>query len=369
MRGKEQRRKKKTGFTLIELAVVMTIMGILIASFLQFYEIQLEKSRIETTRKRLDDLRTDLTIYVAAYNKLPCPASVAPPSGKADDEQPASACTEGKEEDRGEIDTHKTDGSDLIITGVIPIRDLRLTQEQATDGWGNLFTYVVAKKLTREDGMRGNPPPPGSLDIIDAVGRNILDTPGTGRYVIISHGRTGKGAWTAGGTRRPCDREARDGVNCSGGATFVEAPFSLRPGQNYYDDIVIHDDVNVRGTLLDRIVVCNAKRAFYEPGDNSADSDGCVKEPGLWEGACLRSFTLDPSGTETPYKSANVVMAPATANGAECGCDSAHHVQKIGAWDDGTVQVTVAPPKGAPPGTSPTTQAQLKRTALYVCVN
>lgn len=350
-----------SGFSLIEMAIVISITGLLLAAFLQFYAIQVEASRLETTRKRLDDLRMALTIYVAAHDRLPCPVSLASDaSKKAESDAQADACAANAEPAPGIISFGDEGGPDEVWTGVIPVRDLRLSNEQATDGWGNRFTYAATRRLTLPDGMKGNPAPAGILDVTDSAGNNVLDVPKTGRYVIVSHGRTGKGAWTQSGGRKPCDREEKDGENCNGDATFMISSYSLQTGKNFYDDIVIHDDADVRGTLLDRIIVCNSKKAFYDPSERTADQDGCVRQEGVWEGACLRSFTLDPKGAEVTVE-ARAVLKPAVA-ATECGCDRGYEVVRIGTWDDGMISV--------PSGSNPPTQKLMpKRTALYTCVN
>jgi prepilin-type N-terminal cleavage/methylation domain-containing protein len=355
----------RSGFSLIEMAIVIAITGLLLAAFLQFYSIQVEASRLEITRRRLDDLRTALTIYVAAHDRLPCPGSpVSTGSKKQESDAPADACAANAEPGEGMMASGDKGGADEVWTGIIPVRDLRLSDEQATDGWGNLFSYAVARKLTLPDGMKGNPAPPGVLDVVDAAGNNLLDASGTGRYVIVSHGRSGKGAWTPGGGRRPCESEEKDGENCNGDATFVISAYSLKTGESFFDDIAIHDDADVRGTLLDRIIVCNAKKAFYDPATPMADKDGCVRQEGVWEGACLRSFTLDGKGGEVTVE-ARAVLKPGVAT-TECGCERGYKVVRIGAWDDGVTGPYVSVSEA--PGSQPQKSVP-KRTALYTCVN
>ncbi|TAL40130.1 MAG: type II secretion system protein [Alphaproteobacteria bacterium] len=355
------RTRRNSGFSLIEMAIVISITGLLLAAFLQFYSIQVEASRLETTRKRLDDLRSALTMYVAAHDRLPCPESpVYMASGKQKSDAPADACAANAEAGEGIVTSGDEGGANEVWAGVIPVRDLRLSDEQATDGWGNRFTYAVTRKLTLPDGMKGNPAPPGILNVVDAEGNNVLDAPNTGRYVIVSHGRSGKGAWTQGGGRRPCDREEKDGENCNSDGTFVISSYAPKAGENFYDDIAIHDDADVRGTLLDRIIVCNTKKAFYDPAAVNADQDGCVRQEGVWEGACLRSFTIDPKGGEVTVE-AHAVLKPAIATG-ECSCDKGYKSIRIGAWDDGMISVPTA-------SNPPTQKLMPKRTALYTCVN
>ncbi|MEZ0226564.1 MAG: type II secretion system protein [Alphaproteobacteria bacterium] len=356
----------RIGFSLIEMAIVIAITGLLMAAFLQFYAIEMEASRLEVTRKRLDELRTALTIYVASNDRLPCPASPPGVGVKKDKEDTVSdSCAENASPPPGTEVFGTAEGKDEIWIGVIPARDLRLSNEQVTDGWGNRFTYAVTRRLTQPGGMKGNPTPTGVLKVIDSSGNDLLDAPGTGRYVIASHGRTGKGAWTQSGGKKSCDRDERDGENCNGNATFMISSFALRAGENFYDDVAIHDDADVRGTLLDGIIVCNAKKAFYDPAAASADQDGCMRQEGVWEGACLRSFTLDDKGSEVTVE-VRAVLAPAIDMRPECGCRKGYKSVRIGAWDDGVDGPYLSTSNGPDPQNK---KSMPKRTALYTCVN
>jgi prepilin-type N-terminal cleavage/methylation domain-containing protein len=279
------RYKHSAGFNLIELAIAMTISGLLMAGFLQDYSIMSEKARLDTTKQRLDDLRSALMTYAVGHERLPCPAS---PSGAPPGED---SCAPGALPDKDVIAVSPSplkqgDQQNEIWIGAVPLRDLRLSNEQGLDGWGNRFTFAVSRRLTLPRGMRGNPVPPGIITVQDEKGNNVLDVAGTGRYVIVSHGPTGAGAWTAQGRQTPCDPVTLDGKNCSGGDTFVVSGFSLVAGSTFYDDIVVYDNANAGGTLLNHLVVCNNKTGFYVPANPMADGDGCVFQSCVWSGAC-----------------------------------------------------------------------------------
>jgi prepilin-type N-terminal cleavage/methylation domain-containing protein len=339
----------KRGFTLIETAIVMTIAGLMLAGALQYYTVQLQKQRYETTRKRLEDARSALTIYAAANKRLPCPASplgLAPGGGaqggkSAMSREPAKsiadACAAEAALPEGIVvasgGESEDDADKQAWTGILPLSDLRLGLEQAQDGWGNMFTYSVSRRLTLPDGMRGSPPPPGILTVQDENGESLIEPPASGRYVVVSHGPSGEGAWNAQGGRKPCREKDLDGKNCDGDASFTIAPFSRAQGKYFFDDFVIHDDMAAGGSLLDRLVICNAKKKFYVPADPGADPDGCRGPTNVWEGACLQAMSLGSDGKFVLHPPLPV-MQPSFAQNNQCVCPPGYSLREVSGWDD-----------------------------------
>ncbi len=63
------------GFTLIELAIVLLILGALLAGILIPFTTQVELRRVTETQKTLLDIREALIGFAAANGRLPCPSS------------------------------------------------------------------------------------------------------------------------------------------------------------------------------------------------------------------------------------------------------------------------------------------------------
>jgi prepilin-type N-terminal cleavage/methylation domain-containing protein len=63
------------GFTLIELAVVLLILGVLLAGILIPFTTQIELRRVAETQKTLVEIRDALIGFAAANGRLPCPAA------------------------------------------------------------------------------------------------------------------------------------------------------------------------------------------------------------------------------------------------------------------------------------------------------
>jgi len=290
---------RSSGLSLIEMAIVISISSLLLTGFLRYYSIQAEKQHFETTKTRMEDLRQALTLYSMTHERLPCPAS--PPGSSAPStpaEKDADPCAPDASQPPAGIGVRNADKdqSQQVWIGLVPTRELRLNGDQGRDGWGNEFTYAVSRPLTFPFGMRGNPMPYGTIAVVDENGASVLDKAGSGRYVIVSHGPSGSGAWTAQGSRKPCEPGTLAFENCNGNAAFVAAPFSPKPGPGFFDNIVIYDNQNAGGTIVDRLVVCSAKFGFYIPASPHADQDGCVLPRGICRPylACMSLTSVVP---------------------------------------------------------------------------
>jgi len=104
------------GFTLIEMALVLIILGLLMGSLLFPLPKQIEQKRINITQQRLDEIKEALLGFAVLHNRLPCPAS--------DENGLESTCNN---------------------EGNIPWRVLGVGRY---DTWGNPFRYRVDSKYT-----------------------------------------------------------------------------------------------------------------------------------------------------------------------------------------------------------------------------
>jgi prepilin-type N-terminal cleavage/methylation domain-containing protein len=130
------------GFTLIEMAVVIAVMGFLLAILFGITRSVVSQQRYQTTRARMANLDTAFAGYVATNKRLPCPA----------DGRTASS-TSG-------AGTESSTGAGLARTcnnnqqyGVVPWTTLGLTASDAEDGWGVRFTYRVGPALVADNAM------------------------------------------------------------------------------------------------------------------------------------------------------------------------------------------------------------------------
>lgn len=179
---KKLRARTDGGFSLIELAILVTIVGLFVSTAAQTYRLYLKKTAYNTTKERMSTLETALGKFVSVNGRLPCPADpaygVGHPQGGVENCRPAGAafptiaCTAGNSicrvaAERGAFTASASnppssegqtyvigtvpstgDGKDRILRGGIPYTTLGLSPRDAYDGWGSMFSYAVTELLS-----------------------------------------------------------------------------------------------------------------------------------------------------------------------------------------------------------------------------
>jgi len=247
--------RRARGFTLIEIAMVMVVIGLMLSGGLMAVGPVLTSTRVSATEQSFDKVETALRLYAIRYGCLPCPADGDIATGDAN----YGAAEDGAGVVAGECATNAACRADAGGDSVVPWITLGLTEADATDGWGNRITYylspgnvhlentvdaspcpTVGTETAYTNGIcraRGNYPPV-SLQVNDAAGSVLTNPNNQALYVLISHGPNGFGARQAGtGTSLAAPTETAEDTNASGVAPFVQnTPIDI-PG-TYFDDIV-----------------------------------------------------------------------------------------------------------------------------------
>lgn len=122
------------GFTLIEMAVVLLLLGIVAGGGLVGFSGMTQKMKIGATKEKFSLIEAALSSYAQRYKRLPCPA--APDGG-------------GVERSNGRCFSNTT-ASALYASmqGTVPWRELGLPESAVRDGWGRFITYKPAPQLT-----------------------------------------------------------------------------------------------------------------------------------------------------------------------------------------------------------------------------
>lgn len=188
--------KNNSGFTLVEIAMVLFIVTLLMAGLVPTINAQLEQQRTNETRKKISEIKEALIGFAIANGRLPCSADGTKIAGQAD------------------YGTERASCSALNAYGVVPWITLGTSE---TDGWGHRFTYRVTNQFadsfasaTYTGGCvlpNPIPIPTQASFALCSVGNVTVKTAAAGTpialtpAIIISHGKNGYGAYTpAGGT-------------------------------------------------------------------------------------------------------------------------------------------------------------------------
>lgn len=227
------RTPSQRGFSLVELAIVLVVVGLLIGGLLTPLATQFEQRRISETQRNLDETREALIGFALRNGYLPCPA-VSAQNGLED--RSGAYCTQGKRQ------------------GFIPWATLGVPR---TDAWGRMLRYSVTPAFTNSQ-LQFNLGTPRDITIgtRDASG-NLVSATGIGDIpaVVMSHGRNGYGAFSELGVRVAAevtgnaDERANTG---EAGIAFVSrtASDASAPGGEF-DDLVTWVSPNI---LFSRMV-------------------------------------------------------------------------------------------------------------------
>jgi len=148
------------GFTLVELAVVMAIMGLVLGSLMYTLSAQTDQRNFEDTRRRLDQARELLLTYAIINGRLPCPgrsaATAAPATQAGDEVRDASGNCIGDA-----VTDYYGGASGGVTLGLLPARTIGFRETDssgfAVDAWGNRIRYAVANLITSCSGTSTTP--------------------------------------------------------------------------------------------------------------------------------------------------------------------------------------------------------------------
>lgn len=153
-----------TGFSLLEMAIVLTIVGLLLAGLLPSLTSQLEHHHRNETRQKLADIKEALYGFAITNRYLPCPASQV--NGIEDRNLITGAC-------------HQR-------VGYLPWASLGVS---ALDGWGRVFRYSASPAFTNASSVfaLGSSADISIKNLHDSAVSNSSEIPA----VIISTGANG----------------------------------------------------------------------------------------------------------------------------------------------------------------------------------
>ena len=127
---------RRTGFTLVELAVALVIIGLLLAAAMIPLTTQVDLRNTADTRRTLDQVKEAIMAYAQANGRLPCPARGQTAAATIDTVTWSPAQFGAGVE---QYDT--TNKRCYTVLGVVPWSTLGVPE---TDSWGRRFSYRVS---------------------------------------------------------------------------------------------------------------------------------------------------------------------------------------------------------------------------------
>jgi prepilin-type N-terminal cleavage/methylation domain-containing protein len=236
----------KRGFTLLELAIVMLIISVILASGFVVFSASLTKKQYEATQAKIKVIENAINDYSVAFSRIPCPASLTLTASDANYGVEAAnkgTCTGG-------TPTANYTSSSGVAEGAVPVRELKLPDNFMFDAWGNRFRYGVDPNYTSDTSL---PTAVGGIcqPSNKAISITGAATSTAAAYVIISHGKNGHGGFSQSGTvKNSNSTNTNEQTNChcnaSATATTNNAIYTQRSvslstttASDNFDDIVV----------------------------------------------------------------------------------------------------------------------------------
>jgi type II secretory pathway pseudopilin PulG len=307
MKSLTPHRMRLAGFSLVEMAIVILIAGIMMGAGLSLLAVKQEAAKWDATQKHQEVIKQALINYLGKNKRLPCPVDPASPITGIEGRSATVALPPC-----------------ISYSGVVPYAELGLERAVALDGYENFIDYVVSPPTV----------PPPSAPPFNAwlyayntapasciPASSCLNTPSTTFWpsntagsltangnsttsgvvvALISHGKNGFGAVNIKGGKNDSSTAGTDeaqNINPISGAlsnTVVKRDASdSTTGNGAFDDIVMILSVNdLTGPLIANGTFQSAQAVLAQannivlgyivahqnvcPITSGANGDGCV---------------------------------------------------------------------------------------------
>lgn len=333
--------KTQNGFTIVEIALVLIIGGIITASLSSALLTYFNQVQVDNTRQRMAAIQDAVETYLAINQRLPCPSPITigvdgAGFGREADAVagPGTSCSDAALAGVTNVGT----GPNRIKMGSVPVRALNLPDDHIIDAFQGRFTYAVTANLATDGGYT---PGAGAIRTIDSGANVIADDI---EYIIISHGRDNSGALNLGdgggappAIMLPCPAAGTtlDAENCDNADNIFRRTIltSDQQNANRYDDFVVFNSLAL---AQENIIPTGMIAAFNLPA--------CPSGWGLYTAAAGRfivGFGTLPAQTYTNPYDATIT------------------------WDAGNIQFNTIEGTTAVAGSLPPTMNPIEGTAIY----
>ncbi len=271
---------KNHGFTLVEMAIIIMILGLLLAPFFRYLSTQQTKQETLESEGSNEVISAALATYLAEHNRYPCPADLS----LAIEDNGFGAEERNTPTEIGNCDTSNIALSSNIYYGALPIQTLKLPSSYAANKYNWKYMYAVSQSLADADSLGS-----GGTDVFNGVGNitvrididedgiageagdDNIDLDGDGlddntheatnvHFVVINPGKDGKGSTNLSGINNAfgCAITAGDRENCDfevgGGNPDIFDDKKPQPhdninAANHFDDFIIYQMIRKEDTF------------------------------------------------------------------------------------------------------------------------
>lgn len=266
-------KNRSNGFTLIEMAIVMIILGAAVAAFSGVYQVYLKEQAERKTQANIAIISEAIGAFRGINGRYPLPASLTAqrgditygrepvaaelpllaainPNNCLNDNtagSPVRICVSRSIPARTLAYTDPYTGAALpntsrprVLVGAVPFRHLNMDENQSYDGYNNRILYVVTEHLAFDTTFDARQ---GGIEIQDESTASVVSEGGIGgtaHFLVLAAGEDGNGAYTRSGTQNPCGGGGLDDENCDveDEAVYVQTNRRTARGAMHYDDVI-----------------------------------------------------------------------------------------------------------------------------------
>ncbi|MFN7113944.1 MAG: type II secretion system protein [Alphaproteobacteria bacterium] len=255
----QSKKARQGGYTLIEMAIVISVLGVILASFIGAYGLY-HKSQVQmTSLSNANRVVNALGHYLVQNGRYPCPARMDVPRDHpnygmetdcTDTTLAPGNCANGICIELGErqVNINPNPGAATNITprvrrGAVPFRILGLPEMAAEDGYKSRMYYAVTENLTSTATYRKDA---GGISVLNENDVTLVSPASSAHFVVFSVGADRRGAVTRYGQEYlPCadPAAAADALNCHTSTTaphnfarYRMSAHSTSTGAAHYDD-------------------------------------------------------------------------------------------------------------------------------------
>jgi len=246
------KKNKQRAFSLVELAIVITIISVFIAGVMNVGVGVTNNSKVTVTKNKMNEIYKALGNYAAAHGRFPCPAPVTNIKGDANygnnQTNGLGSCFDITSNAGVVTGAYSSTTANTLMYGMIPVQNLKLSSEMAEDGFGTKFGYVIDRRFTgfNENGNSNNfkNGPESSVITINEVGSTTETVTNGAAFVIVSYGANKKGGFNASASTqngRSADTdELSNDLGTTASPNFDATFVSLSDKSDVFDDILFY---------------------------------------------------------------------------------------------------------------------------------